>query len=60
MIEAPAVRCSRCHTPLKMETVWVSVFKIIPNEVTGIPEKVWDKYEEKTEVSDCPRCHGSY
>ena len=55
MIEAPVVRCSRCHTPLKLETVRVPVPKDQLDLVPGHPG-----YETRQEYSDCPRCHGSY
>lgn len=53
-------KCGRCGTPLRMENVKVPVTKIIINEVTQKPETVFDRYEDRQEPSDCPRCTGSY
>lgn len=53
-------KCCRCGTALKAETVKVLVKKWITNEVTRKPEYVFDRYEDREEVSDCPRCMGAY
>lgn len=53
-------RCPRCGAPLRTETVKVPVKKWITNEVTGKPEHVFDRYEDRQEVSDCIRCQGAY
>jgi len=54
------MNCNRCGAPLKEVKVRVPIKKWIVNEVTREPEEVWDRYEEKTEYADCPRCTGGY
>ena len=48
-------KCNRCGTPLRTETVKVPVQKTCKDVPVGHVE-----YEEREEVSDCPRCNGSY
>lgn len=53
-------RCSTCGASLKIVPIQVPVYKWITNEVTGLPEKVWDRWEWKDDVQDCVRCQGAY
>ena len=57
-------RCGRCGAPLKTVTVKVPVYiehQSAERAARGEPpEKVLARYDEEQEVSDCPRCTGSY
>ena len=56
-------RCDRCGCALRVETVQVPVYLDLHSAETmstGKAEKVLTHYEEREEVSDCPRCQGAY
>ena len=51
--------CQRCGCALRVELVQVPVY--LPTPTAGNPHlEVLARYEDREEVSDCPRCHGSY
>lgn len=61
-------KCPRCGTGLKVEVVRVPIqvptshtFHAGPPRVQGEgPVCMVTRYEERVELSDCPRCTGSY
>lgn len=48
-------KCQRCGCTLRVEAVRVPVERVCDDAPVGYKE-----YEEREEVSDCPRCTGSY
>lgn len=50
-------KCQRCGCALRVERVRILVKKAVKggSEVLEQPQ-----YEEREELSDCPRCNGSY
>lgn len=57
-------RCDRCGCPLRVETVLVPIrveTPILSQSVEGPDDDLFPViYEEREEVSDCPRCQGAY
>lgn len=57
-------RCPRCGAELKIEKVKVPVRgEPIIHDIEdggGMESGEIIRYEEREEVSDCPRCHGAY
>jgi len=55
-------RCPRCGGDLKIVTVQVPVYSHHKIEETGEihTSRELRGYEEREEVSDCPRCTGGY
>ena len=52
--------CPRCGCALKVIEVQVPVYDTIHVPGTPVPKTAIKRYETREEVSDCPRCHGSY
>lgn len=52
-------RCPRCGAPLRVERVQVPVYLDTPT-VHDPHARVLLRYDEREEVSDCPRCMGAY
>ena len=63
MTDQDEPRCPRCGTPLKIETVRVpkkpETIAHDQEDGTGM-ESEPQGWEERQEVSDCPRCQGAY
>lgn len=59
-----APKCSRCGCSLKVEIVRIPILpepQVTPIELDAIPNcNPPPQYQEREEVSDCPRCTGSY
>lgn len=55
-------RCPRCGTALKVERVRVALYSQHKIEDTGEvhTSREFRGYEEREELSDCPRCTGAY
>lgn len=55
-------KCWRCGTALKVGTVMVPVYLDHLSMKDGeiVTTKVLTHYENREEVSDCPRCMGAY
>lgn len=55
-------KCWRCGTALKVETVKVPVYLDHLSMKGGeiVKTRVLAHYEDREEVSDCPRCTGAY
>lgn len=53
-------KCNRCGTALKVETIRVPVWKTEHSAGGGYQTRQFETYEDREDVSDCPRCTGSY
>lgn len=54
-------KCPRCGCTLRIETVKIPVYAV--RHYAGgerHSHQYIERYEEREEVSDCPRCTGSY